>query len=243
MRATSLLSFVDRPSHPPLDVGRINHSRGLRWLVLLVGTTTGFCFAGATETDHSAKSADAKKDPARPNVIFILCDDLGFGDVGVFFQNLRQQKSDASEPWHLTPKLDSMALEGIQLPHHYCPAPVCAPSRASLMLGVHQGHSNIRDNQFDKELEDNHTLATVLRDAGYHTAAIGKWGLQGKPDSAKASDNANNDSTDSGDAMGSKRWPGFPTNRGFDDYFGYVRHRDGHALSQRGRQGSLVQRS
>lgn len=145
----------------------------------------------------------------RPNIIFILCDDLGYGDVGVFFQNLRQKKN-GSAPCHFTPKIDRMASEGIQLPHHYCPAPVCAPSRASLLLGVHQGHANVRDNQFDKALESNHTLATVMKGAGYATAAIGKWGLQGKP------------------ATTPPDWPAHPLNRGFDYYYGYIRHADGH---------------
>ena len=103
-----------------------------------------------------------------------------------------------------------MAAEGIRLTHHYCSAPVCAPSRASLLLGVHQGHANVRDNQFDKALEENHTLATMLKQAGYTTVAIGKWGLQGKPDPQPPV------------------WPAHPHNRGFDDYFGYIRHVDGH---------------
>jgi len=156
----------------------------------------------------------------RPNIIFILADDLGFGDFGVFFQNLRRDKNDRAEPWHLTPRLDAMAGEGLQLRHHYCPAPVCAPSRASLMLGVHQGHANVRDNQFDKALENNHTLATVLRGAGYATAAIGKWGLQG---GAAGNDRETQSKANPG------AWPGYPTKRGFDYFFGYVRHVDGHA--------------
>src|ERR1017187_5128149 len=85
-------------------------------------------------------------DAARPNVLFILCDDLGYGDVGVFFQNLRREQN-RSAPSHFTPKIDTLAAEGIRLPHYYCPAPVCAPSRASMLLGVHQGHANVRDNQ------------------------------------------------------------------------------------------------
>ena len=117
--------------------------------------------------------------PAQPNIIYILTDDLGWGDLGVWFQNGRQAANIRSKPWHLTPNLDRFAAEGVQLPGHYCPAPVCAPSRASLLLGVSQGHANVRDNQFDKALENNHTLATVLKQAGYATAAIGKWGLQG----------------------------------------------------------------
>src|SRR4051812_14121059 len=82
---------------------------------------------------HASKSK-------RPNIIFILTDDLGYGDVGAFFQNQRREKNDRTEPWHLTPRLDAMAAQGMQLRDYYCPAPVCAPSRASLLLGVHQGH-------------------------------------------------------------------------------------------------------
>ncbi|MCP5516325.1 MAG: sulfatase-like hydrolase/transferase [Verrucomicrobiales bacterium] len=145
---------------------------------------------------------------AQPNILFVLVDDLGWGDLGVFFQQQRAAANDPAEPWHFTPKLDGLANEGIRLTHHYCPAPVCAPSRASLLLGVHQGHANVRDNQFDKGLAANHTLATVLRQAGYATVAIGKWGLQG--------DGA------------APRWEAHPLARGFDDYFGYIRHVDGH---------------
>lgn len=155
-----------------------------------------------------ASSVTAARAP-RPNILFILTDDLGYGDVGVFFQNLRR-KQNPSVPSHFTPKIDTLAVEGLQLPQYYCPAPVCAPSRASLLLGVHQGHANVRDNQFDKALERNHTLATVLKGAGYATAAIGKWGLQGQPATAPPD------------------WPAHPLNRGFDYYYGYIRHVDGH---------------
>ena len=153
----------------------------------------------------------AAPEGAHPNIIFILTDDLGYGDVGVFFQDARKAVNDRSQPWHLTPRLDAMAEDGVQLRDHYCPAPVCAPSRASLLLGVTQGHANVRDNQFDKALEPNHTLATVLKQAGYATACIGKWGLQG----AKSPDAPNG-------------WPAHPMNRGFDDYFGYISHNAGH---------------
>jgi arylsulfatase A-like enzyme len=142
---------------------------------------------------------------AQPNIIFILCDDLGYGDLGVLYQNSRASRL----PRFTTPNLDRFATEGVQLRDYYCPAPVCAPSRASLLLGVHQGHANVRDNQFDKALEDNHTLATVLRRAGYATVALGKWGLQGK-------------------GTNPAEWPAYPTKRGFDEFFGYVRHSDGH---------------
>ncbi len=155
-----------------------------------------------------AGGADAAA-AARPNIVFILCDDLGYGDLGVFFQNQRRAANDRREPCHLTPRLDTLAAQGLQLRQHYSPAPVCAPSRASFLLGVHQGHANVRDNQFDKALETNHTVATVLRQAGYATGCIGKWGLQGAGANAAT-------------------WSSYPTRCGFDDYFGYVRHGDGH---------------
>ncbi|HXR07148.1 MAG TPA: sulfatase-like hydrolase/transferase, partial [Candidatus Acidoferrum sp.] len=160
----------------------------------------------------SAVSLAGAAPAAQPNVIFILTDDLGWGDVGVFFQKSRQLASVRSKPWQLTPNLDQCAARGVLLHDHYCPAPVCAPSRASLLLGVSQGHANVRDNQFDKSLENNHTIATVLRRAGYTTVAVGKWGLQGE--------GPGEDSP--------ATWPAFPTRRGFDAFFGYARHADGH---------------
>ena len=139
-----------------------------------------------------------------PNIIFVICDDLGYGDLGVLFQNSRS----ADEPKHATPKLDTMATGGMQLNSHYAAAPVCAPARASLLNGVHQGHATVRDNQFDKALGNNHTLASMLNVAGYKTAAFGKWGLQG-----------------GGTAP---YWEAHPLNRGFDYFYGYIRHGDGH---------------
>ncbi|MBC9797185.1 sulfatase-like hydrolase/transferase [Sinomicrobium weinanense] len=157
---------------------------------------------------NEQKEKAAEAEPVKPNIIFILTDDLGYGDIGIFFQNQRKEKGDRSEPWLETPYLDAMAEEGAQLTQHYTAAPVCAPSRASILLGVNQGHSNVRDNQFDKALEDNYTMANVLKQAGYRTVAIGKWGLQGKGDGPD--------------------WPSHPLKRGFDAYYGYIRHRDGH---------------
>ena len=150
--------------------------------------------------------ADAQE--RQPNIIVIFCDDLGYGDIGVFWQNGRAAEGLAA---HATPEIDAMAAQGVQMLHTYCPAPVCAPSRASLMLGVTQGHANVRNNQFDKALEDNHTLASVLGEAGYATAAFGKWGLQGQ-----AQQDLEN------------IFPAHPMDRGFDYFLGYMRHRDGH---------------
>ena len=149
------------------------------------------------------------KTTGQPNIIFILADDLGYGDLGFQFQNQRAKLNLRSEPWAKTPNLDQMAAMGVEMPNQYCPASVSAPSRASLMLGQHQGHANVRDNQFDKALDDNHTMATVLKAAGYSTAAFGKWGLQGQGSSGPD-------------------WPAHPMNRGFDYYLGYMRHSDGH---------------
>ena len=165
-------------------------------------------FIIASFTYGSAQKPQADK----PNIIFILTDDLGFGDLGVFFQQQRKKANDKSEPWMFTPHLDELAAGGASLPNHYCAAPVCAPARASILLGLSQGHANVRDNQFDKALEDNHTMATVLREAGYATAAIGKWGLQG----------------DTRWDVNGAEWPAHPLNRGFDYFLGYMRHVDGH---------------
>ena len=157
----------------------------------------------------------------QPNIIFILCDDLGYGDIGAFFQNARR---DAAAPWHFTPNLDRMAAQGARLTHHYCAAPVCVSSRSSLLSGLSQGHVNVRDSQFDKALADNHTLATVLRQAGYATAAFGKWGLHG--DDAKK--NAQGQPVSKLLTHKTSDWPAHPLNRGFDYFLGFLRHVDGH---------------
>ncbi len=154
-----------------------------------------------------------------PNIIFILCDDLGYGDVGVFHQLARAERKDPQIPSFKTPNIDAMANKGIKLTQHYCAAPVCAPSRASLLTGLTQGHAPIRNNQFDKELPDQMTIASVLREAGYSTAAIGKWGLQGKP---------TNEDQPNAKGVEFPGWPAMPIARGFDYFLGYVRHKDGH---------------
>ncbi len=155
------------------------------------------------------QNSSAQKTYEKPNIIFILTDDLGYGDIGILYQNQRAKANDRWNPRELTPNLDRLAIEGVQMPCQYCAAPVSAPSRASILLGKSQGHANVRDNQFDKALEENYTLGSVMRIAGYSTAAIGKWGLQGKDDDAP-------------------NWTAHPLNRGFDFFYGYIRHKDGH---------------
>jgi arylsulfatase A-like enzyme len=146
--------------------------------------------------------AAVRAEAPRPNILFILCDDLGYGDVGVLYQNSRP----ANKPRMATPVLDAMAAHGMILRQHYTSSPVCAPARASLLLGQHQGDCPIRNNQFDKALPHNHTLATVLKQAGYYTGIIGKYGLAGK----------------------SEDHPAYPLKRGFDEFYGVLGHGEAH---------------
>src|SRR6476469_5325523 len=106
----------------------------------------------------------------KPNIIFVLSDDLAQGDVGCYGQKLIQ-----------TPHLDRMAREGTRFTQAYCGTTVCAPSRTSLMIGQHTGHSPIRAN---RELQPEgqmplpagtFTVAQLLKSVGYATGCIGKW--------------------------------------------------------------------
>lgn len=144
-----------------------------------------------------------------PNIIFILTDDLGYGDVGVFNQNLRKHMNIRSKPYLQTPHIDQLALGGAMLMQHYAAAPVCAPSRSSLFLGQNQGHANVRNNQFDKALANNYTMPGTLKTLGYQTALFGKWGLQGTGKEPSS-------------------WVAHPLKRGFTHFYGYMRHADGH---------------
>jgi arylsulfatase A len=137
---------------------------------------------------------------AKPNFIFILSDDLAQGDLGVYGQKLIQ-----------TPNLDRMAREGTRYTQGYCGTTVCAPSRTSLMTGLHMGHSPIRANrevqpEGQKPLPaGTFTVAKLLKSEGYATAAIGKWGM-GMFDST-----------------------GSPLKVGFDHFFGYNCQRHAHS--------------
>ncbi len=172
--------------------------------VLRAAVLHGFCLASvfssvaaaATRTDNGpAKGAAAQP----PNVIFILADDLGYGDVGCYGQ--KQIK---------TPNIDRMAAEGLRFTDAYAGAPVCAPSRCVLMTGLDQGHARVRGN-IDATTpaaalrDEDVTVAEVLKQAGYSTALIGKWGL-GEP---------------------TKNAQALPNRQGFDYFFGYLKQ--GHA--------------
>ena len=102
----------------------------------------------------------------KPNIIFILADDLGYGDLGCYGQKVIK-----------TPNLDRMAAEGIRFTHHYAGSTVSAPSRCCLMTGKHTGHARVRGNTLVPLQEGDTTIAELLLRAGYHTALIGKWGL------------------------------------------------------------------
>ncbi|RXK50661.1 sulfatase-like hydrolase/transferase [Aquirufa rosea] len=114
----------------------------------------------------------------KPNVVYIYADDLGYGELGAYGQKLIK-----------TPFLDALAKQGIKFTQHYTSAPVCAPARCMLLTGKHAGHAQIRGNHelggFTDETERGQmplekgtfTLGTLMKNAGYQTAAIGKWGL------------------------------------------------------------------
>lgn len=136
----------------------------------------------------------------KPNIIFILCDDLAQGDLGCYGQKLIQ-----------TPNLDRMAAEGTKFPQLYSGTSVCAPSRSSLMTGLHMGHCPIRANrevqpEGQKPLPTEvTTVAQVLKGAGYATACAGKWG------------------------MGMFDTTGSPLRKGFDHFYGYNCQRHAHS--------------
>jgi arylsulfatase A-like enzyme len=102
----------------------------------------------------------------RPNIIFILADDLGYGDLGCYGQKRIK-----------TPNLDRLAAEGIRFTQCYAGSTVCAPSRGALMTGKHTGHGTVRGNALVPLRPADRTVAEVLKGAGYATGLIGKWGL------------------------------------------------------------------
>jgi len=105
----------------------------------------------------------------RPNIIFILADDLGYGDLGCYGQKLIR-----------TPNIDRMAAEGVRFTQCYAGSTVCAPSRCCLMTGLHTGHAHVRGNARVPLRPQDVTVAEILKGAGYTTGIVGKWGL-GEP--------------------------------------------------------------
>ena len=137
----------------------------------------------------------------KPNVVFILSDDLAQGDLGCYGQKLIE-----------TPAIDRMAAEGMRFTQAYCGTSVCAPSRTSLMTGLHSGHAPVRGNWEIAPGEGQYplpaatvTVAEVLRTAGYRTACMGKWG------------------------MGMFETEGSPLKQGMERFFGYNCQRHAHS--------------
>lgn len=161
-------------------------------LVFLCPVFDGYSQKGQQENSSILKTH-------RPNIIFILADDLGYGDVGFNGQDKIK-----------TPVLDLMARRGKVFTRHYAGSTVCGPSRASLMTGLHTGHSTVRGNpswtlsgnpvDIDKDI----TVAEELKRAGYTTGIIGKWGLAENLDAGK------------------------PHRQGFDYFYGFNQHGPAH---------------
>ena len=150
---------------------------------------------------QSALSGENAQNRRAPNIVLILADDLGYGDIGCYGQQVIS-----------TPQLDQMAKEGLRFTHFYAGATVCAPSRSVLMTGQHHGHTRVRGNAGATNPEAQAlqsadiTVAKVLQQAGYRTALVGKWGL--------------------GDVGAAET--GLPRKQGFDYFFGYLNQRHAH---------------
>ncbi len=108
------------------------------------------------------------------NIVYLLADDLGYGDLGCYGQKLIA-----------TPRLDQMALQGLRFTDHYSGAPSCHPSRCALFTGKHVGHGYIRNNSKIPLRPEDFTLSQMLSQAGYKTGGVGKWAL-GDSDSSGA---------------------------------------------------------
>jgi arylsulfatase A-like enzyme len=122
--------------------------------VLLLASLAGFSHAEPT------------KPHTKPNIVYILVDDAGYGDFGCYGQTTL-----------LTPNVDRLAAEGMKFTRHYAGSTVCAPSRCVLMTGLHTGHSRVRGNGLGFIPDTDITVARLLKSAGYRTACIGKYGL------------------------------------------------------------------
>jgi arylsulfatase A len=167
-----------------------------RRLLFGAGTAAALSLVGGARWTGDDRSGAAGE--RRPNIVLILADDLGQGELGCYGQRLIR-----------TPRLDRLAAQGLRFTDFYAPAPVCAPSRASLLTGLHCGHSRIRENPRGGTVDltsADVTIATLLREAGYRTGLFGKWGF--------------------GPAV--PHQASHPNAQGFAEFFGYLTHREAH---------------
>ncbi|MEG3658137.1 arylsulfatase [Arenibacter palladensis] len=166
---------------------------------LMIIAAMGFSSCKKEKKSSVVGSAQVSKTIGPPNIIYILADDLGYGDLSVYGQKKFQ-----------TPNIDKLAAQGMLFTQHYSGSTVCAPSRSALMTGMHTGHTVVRGNYGIKPEgqfpipDSTLTIAEVLKKAGYSTGAFGKWGL-GYPGSE-----------------------GDPNNQGFDTFYGYNCQTIGH---------------
>lgn len=182
----------------------------------LAGATAGVTALADDGSTAPAASRKRRRTPRKhPNIVVIVADDLGPGELGSYGQRLIG-----------TPRLDELAADGLRFTHAYAAAPVCAPSRCSLLTGLHGGHATVRTNPFRGGQasigEGDTTFAEVLRERGYRTACVGKWGF-----GPEAADQASH-----------------PNRRGFEEFFGYIGHGRAHdfypaALWENGRRTPL----
>jgi arylsulfatase A-like enzyme len=158
-----------------------------RILFLSVASAGALWPLGAQPTNAVAPA------PRRPNIVFVLADDLGYGDLGCYGQTKIK-----------TPNIDKLAAEGMRFTSFYAGSTVCAPSRCALMTGLHSGHGTIRGNAKVALRPQDLTVAEVLKQAGYRTALVGKWGL------------------------GNEDTSGVPQKKGFDEFVGYLDQTHAH---------------
>jgi arylsulfatase A-like enzyme len=138
-----------------------------RWLTATLALAAGM-LSGSAQSPGAYNTSNTNP-PAlrRPSILFILADDLGYGDLGCYGQTKIK-----------TPNLDRLAVEGMRFTDFYSGSTVCAPSRAALMLGQHTGHLKIRGNTRGGSLQAGElTISEVLHEGGYRTGLVGKWGL------------------------------------------------------------------
>ena len=172
----------------------------LTGLVSLLSVSLMSC---TPSNEPSLENTSNESSEKRPNIIFIMADDLGYGDLGVYGQK------------HIkTPNIDNLAKEGMRFTQHYAGSTVCGPSRTSFFTGLHTGNSPIRENPLwtasgnPVEIsQDDVMVQEVLQSAGYQTAIIGKWGLADRLEYNELA---------------------MPNRNGFDYSFVYKTHKDAH---------------